>query len=379
MTDSDSTPRASGRRDDGSPGAPTDDTVVLGREGDGATGPPTDGPVAALGTYRARDGTAGAPVALDVDRPHAVLVVGKRGHGKSYTLGVLAEELARTGGVAPVVADPVGAFGGLADPAAGEAVPASVVEDPTVSAGALPPPAWCDLLDLAPADPAGALVWRAAATADGLEGMRDHVADADAPRATRRAAANHLRLAADWDVFDPTGGVDWRDGAVTVLDLSELDAAPANAVLRGVARGVYDDRVAARSGPLPWLLVDEAHAFFGGLAGPALRTVLTRGRAPGVSLAVATQRPAALPPVAVSQSDVVVAHRLTAEADLEALAAARPTYVGDPLAERLPERPGEALVVDDATESVHAVRVRERDTPHRGHAPRASEAAADGD
>ncbi len=378
MTDSTSTRRS-------------ESAVVLGRgsdEGAGTgRGSPTGSPAssasptpytAALGTYRARDGSAGAPVALDVDRPHAGLVVGKRGSGKSYTLGVLAEELARTPGVAPVVADPMGAFGGLADAASDEAVPATVVSEPTVPADALPPRAWCDLLDLAPAEPAGALVWRAASAAADLAGMRDHVADADARRATRRAAANHLRLAADWDAFDPDADLDLGSEAATVLDLSGLDAAPANAVVRGVARRLYDARVtdgrgAAGDGPLPWLLVDEAHHFFDGVAGPALRTLLTRGRAPGVSLVAATQRPAHLPPVAVSQSDLLVAHRLTSEADLEALAAARPTYVAEPLAERLPERPGAAVVVDDATESVHAVQVRERDTPHRGASPRASE------
>lgn len=89
-------------------------------------------------------------------------------------------------------------------------------------------------------------------------------------------------------------------------------------------------------------------------------------------MVLATQRPAALPAVAVSQADLLVAHRLTAEADLEALAAARPTYAAAPLADRLPERPGEAVVVDDATEAVHIVRVRERRTPHGGTSPRAS-------
>ena len=66
-------------------------TFVLGRESG-----PDDGPVGRLGSYRARDGSAGAPLSLDLDGPHAVSVVGKRGYGKSYTLGVLAEALART-------------------------------------------------------------------------------------------------------------------------------------------------------------------------------------------------------------------------------------------------------------------------------------------
>jgi hypothetical protein len=152
-------------------------------------------------------------------------------------------------------------------------------------------------------------------------------------------------------------------------------------VVRGVAGALYDARVREAVDRLPWLLVDEAHAFFGGIAAPALETILTRGRAPGVSLVVATQRPSAVPAVAVSQADLVVAHRLTAGRDLEALAAAQPTYMNGSLADadRLPAAPGEALVVDDAAETVQTVRVRERATPHGGDSPSVRELRADGD
>jgi hypothetical protein len=111
----------------------------------------------------------------------------------------------------------------------------------------------------------------------------------------------------------------------------------------------------------------------------ALRRLLTRGRGPGVSLVAATQRPAALPDVAVSQADLLVAHRLTARDDREALARARPAYMRDSFDERMPTTVGAALVVDDATESVHAVQVRERRTAHGGAsatAPREAEREA---
>jgi hypothetical protein len=143
-------------------------------------------------------------------------------------------------------------------------------------------------------------------------------------------------------------------------------------VIHAVARGLYDARVAGRLDPLPWLFVDEAHVAFDGVAAPALRTLLTRGRAPGVSLVCATQRPGALPSVVASQADLLVAHRLTAEDDVAALAACEATYVDGRLRERLPSERGEALVVDDHTESVHVVRVRERETAHQGGSVRAS-------
>lgn len=335
-------------------------TQVLGRPAD------ADGPTAALGYHRAPDGSDGAPVALDLDRPHAALVVGKRGAGKSYTLGVLAEEIADAPGVTGIVADPMGAFDTLA------AADGAQVVEPQVPAGTLPPPAWCATLDVDPATPVGSLLWRAAAAADALPGMREAVAGADADRAARRAAQNHLSLAASWDVFDPDADpAAWLDGGVTVLDLAGLPRAPANAVLRAVAAAAYDAALAG-DGPLPWLLVDEAHAFADCVAWAGLRRLLTRGRQPGVSCVLASQRPGALPDVAVSQADLLLAHRLTARADREALAAARPAYLAESLAERLPDGVGEAVVLDDVGERVHDVRVRERHTPHGGESPRAS-------
>jgi len=127
---------------------------------------------------------------------------------------------------------------------------------------------------------------------------------------------------------------------------------------------------------LPWLFVDEAHVFFEGVAGASLQTILTRGRAPGVSLVAATQRPSALPAVAVSQSDLRIVHRLTAGPDVRALAAADPAYVDTDVTDAMPTAPGEALVVDDTAEATRTVAVRERDTPHGGASPRASAVAA---
>ncbi|MFB6170897.1 MAG: ATP-binding protein [Haloarculaceae archaeon] len=328
---------------------------VLGRRtGEGATG--------WLGHYRARDGSAGGRVGVDLDGPHAVAVVGKRGSGKSYTLGVLAEEVRATDGVVPVVLDPMDALGEL--PGAGRPAP-------RVRATALPPRSWPALLGLDAASSAGALVWQAAEAAETLAGMRAFVDEATATGGAARAAANHLRLAASWGVFDPDGLTADRltDGA-TVLDCSGLARAPLNAVASVVATALFE--AGAAGGPLPWLLVDECHALFDGVAAPALERLLTRGRQPGVSLVLATQRPAALPDVAVSQADLLVAHRLTGAADRNRLVSARPGYLTESLATRLPERPGEALVVDDASEAVHPVRVRERDARHGGDSPRAS-------
>jgi len=351
-------------------------SFVIGRDGGLDAGP-----VCELGTYRALDGSEGAPLHLDLDGPHAMLVVGKRGYGKSYTLGVVAEALARARGVAPVVVDPMGTFETLAHPADGKPVPATIIDEPTVRPAALDPRSWCTLVGLSPESGAGGLVWQAAENRGTLDGMCDHVESADAPRRDRRAATNHIGLAESWGVFDENGytASDLGSGDVTVLDVSGLDAAPMNAVVRGIGEALYRARVDDTIDRLPWLLVDEAHTFFDGVAQPLLKTVLTRGRAPGVSLVMATQRPSVVPEVAVSQSDVLLSHRLTSETDLGALEATQPTYMQSTITDRLPTETGAVVVIDDSTETVHAAQVRQRATPHGGGSPSASEVTVDGE
>jgi len=64
----------------------------------------------------------GREVLVDVSRPHLMLICGKRGSGKSYTLAVMMEEMARLdpsirNRVSTVTIDTVGIFWGLKLPA----------------------------------------------------------------------------------------------------------------------------------------------------------------------------------------------------------------------------------------------------------------------
>ena len=335
-------------------------THVLGRDGD-------RGPTAALGSFLARDGSAGADVALDLDGPHVGLLAGKRGSGKSYTLGVIAEGIAAANGVTGVIVDPMGVYEGLAAGAA-----ATVVDQPTVAAGALDPRDWPPLFDLDPTSAAGSLLWQVAGTASTLDGMMAALEDVDATAAARRAVRNHLHLADSWDVFDPDGlsAEQLLAPEVTVLDATQLSDEALGVVTAAVAGSLYRTAAATEIPRLPWVLIDEAQAVLDGIAERPLRTILTRGRHPGVSLVLATQRPAALPEVAISQSDVLLSHRLTATADIEALAAARPTYIDASIRDRIPDGVGEAVVIDDTTEAAVTVQVRERRTPHGGDSAR---------
>ncbi|MDZ7746469.1 MAG: ATPase [Halobacteriales archaeon] len=317
-----------------------------------------DGPRLPLGRYIARDGSCGAKVALDCARPHAMCLVGKRGSGKSNSLALLAEGLLDVDGVIPVVVDPMGAFGGL-DRAG------VIVTEPCVSPEAIPPREWPRLVGLDPTGGAGALVWTAATECATLAGMRRCV-EREGPGPAARVATNHLTHAASWGIFAPDGLC--APTEPTVLDLAGTSDRAANAVVRAVAAGLYERRLAGE-GPLPWLLVDEAHVFLDGVAAPALDTLFTRGRAPGVSLVLATQRPDALPETAVSQVDLLATHRLTGRADTAAVAGARGDYVDGPVEPRIPASVGDLLVFDDATERAHSLRVHERATPHGGTTP----------
>jgi len=66
-----------------------------------------------VGRYLALDRSMGSHVQMDALRPHAILICGKRGYGKSYTMGTLIEELALLPSninIATLVIDTMGIF-----------------------------------------------------------------------------------------------------------------------------------------------------------------------------------------------------------------------------------------------------------------------------
>ncbi|HOP09362.1 MAG TPA: DUF87 domain-containing protein, partial [Candidatus Methanofastidiosa archaeon] len=59
----------------------------------------------------------GRPVLLDSISPHAIFICGMRGSGKSYTLGVIAEEMAmKNNGAGVLIIDPMGIFWSMKNP-----------------------------------------------------------------------------------------------------------------------------------------------------------------------------------------------------------------------------------------------------------------------
>jgi DNA helicase HerA-like ATPase len=101
---------------------------------------------------------------------------------------------------------------------------------------------------------------------------------------------------------------------------------------------------------------------------------LREGRQPGISLVLATQQPGVIHRDAMTQADVVIAHRLTAQPDIEALNSIMQTYLLESIRKSMSDLPslkGSALILDDNSERIYPIRVRPKYTWHGGESPSA--------
>ena len=76
----------------------------------------------------------------------------------------------------------------------------------------------------------------------------------------------------------------------------------------------------------------------------------------------------------MTQSDIVIAHRVTSQPDLEALNLIMQSYLLDDIKSymnNLPDLKGSAIILDDNSERIYPMRVRPRFTWHGGEAPTA--------
>jgi hypothetical protein len=128
--------------------------------------------------------------------------------------------------------------------------------------------------------------------------------------------------------------------------------------------------------PLVWLVIDEAHEFLpkhGKVASSdALITIMREGRQPGISLMLATQQPGKIHTDVMTQSDIVLSHRITAKIDVEALGMLMQSYMREGLVQQLDHLPrvkGAGIIFDDSNEKMYPIRVRPRFTWHGGGSP----------
>lgn len=334
-------------------------------------------------------------VYLDASRSRAVLVCGKRGSGKSYTLGVIVEELLSMGNTLVILIDPMGIYYPMAQanqdqertlwdwglspkgvpiqllvPGAPELLYGgrdivSAMERRGVRFNSfqinpadLSPDAWCELFDLSISDVMGIALFRAVQQQarrhkesffipDIITAIENDPLVADR---TREALQNRLEMAADWGIFSNRYQEVWEifdPSAVNVVDLSTLDPGPRgrrNLVVDVLARDIFRRRTIARRkeelglvGELPrvWMLIDEAHQFVptgkSTLAKEALIRWAKEGRQPGLSLVVASQQPSAIDTEVITQCDVIIAQKLTNRIDIQAVNSLSQDYMANEL------------------------------------------------
>ena len=218
--------------------------------------------------------------------------------------------------------------------------------------------------------------------------------DEETSKEVRNALENMLSVANQWGVFG-TQGVNIDEivspGTISVVDVSRLRATEAwsvrNLIVAILTRKIYQARVIARkeeelarlegreikkSFPMVWLVIDEAHNFCGTEESVSLVPLLTiakQGREPGVSLVVITQMPNKIHQDILSQCDLVISHRLTSRADIEALHAVMQTYMQEELwkyINLIPRWVGAAIILDDNLEKIFLVQIRPRLSWHAG-------------
>ena len=101
-------------------------------------------------------------------------------------------------------------------------------------------------------------------------------------------------------------------------------------------------------------------------------TILREGRQPGISLVLATQQPGEIHKDVITQSDLVISHRLTARKDITALNDMMQSYLFNDIQKYfndLPKVKGGAIVLDDNAEKLFNIQVRPKFSWHGGEAP----------
>ncbi|MBP1907824.1 ATP-binding protein [Methanolobus bombayensis] len=388
-----------------------------------------------LGRYLARDRSYGSHVSLDVNKPHALFIAGKRGYGKSYTMAVLMEGLMMLpdefkNDISSVVIDTMGIFWTLnksnipqeeqviewgLDVAGFDVdvfVPAGnlisyekrniSVRPLSLSISRMDGYEWCKLFGIETVSSSGVLLIRIIDELQdkgtfSFEDVLDSVMkDERSDPVAKAAVENYIRTASSWGIFAEKGaGIEElvKRGSTSVIDISTIRSAPVrSALVSSISRSIYHMRLEARRSyerkmmgdnsvekgiPMVWMFIDEAQQFLPAqgetLASDLLLNEwLKQGRQPGLSLVLATQRPASIHPDVLSQSDLVICHRLTSRDDINVLESVRPTYMKDNFGDsimKMGSEKGVAFVVDDNTEAAHIIRMRPRLSWHGGDDP----------
>lgn len=391
------------------------------------------------------------PIFLDVVRSHVVFVCGKRGGGKSYTMGIIAEGVATLPeeirrNISVVMLDTMGIYWTMKYANAkdetllrewdlkAEGINVQIYtpskyhqifkdkDIPTdfpfsIKPSELDPEDWFLTFQITANEPVGILIERVIlqlkenkeeySIQEIIEEIKN---DMRSEKSTRDAAENRFWAAEEWGIFSEKG-TPLEDlvkgGQITVLDLSCYATMARGWQIKAlviglVAKKLFNQRMEARRSeeyaeihhamhyfgdelreekrtePLVWLIIDEAHEFLPNhertAATDALVTILREGRQPGISLVLASQQPGKIHTDVMTQSDVIISHRVTARIDTDALGMLMQSYMREGLDKFLNELPrvsGAAVILDDSNERIYPMRVRPRISWHGGSAPTA--------
>ena len=391
-------------------------------------------------------------ILIDVNKSHVILVAGKRGSGKSYTLGVLTEEMSTlpkevSQNIAPLIFDTMGIYWtmrfknekdkellhewglkptnlpvkifvpyGFYKEFRENGIPAD--HSFALSVNEMKAEDWTITFNLDLLDPISMLISR---TINKLrkekkeyfidEIINEFQKDKNSTKETINSAVGLFQLADSWGIFakkgiESTKIIDLIEGGVTsVLDVSIYNSIGAfnirGLVLSIISRKLFEERMIARKAeevravsksldylnqtekkkmPLVWLFIDEAHEFLPMdkkiISTDALIQILREGRQPGISLVLATQQPGKIHTDVMTQSDIVISHRITSKPDIEALNKMMQSYLTNTIQgymNDLPSLKGSAIILDDNSERIYPMRVRPRYTWHGGEAPNAIE------
>ncbi len=384
---------------------------------------------------------------MDIARSHVILVAGKRGSGKSYTLGVIAEELSNlpketSQNIASLIFDTMGIYWtmktrnekdkellqewglkpqnlpakvfvpfGHYDAYLEKGIP--VDEKFALDVTELNTEDWVITFGLDMINPISILIERTLSKlrGQGKFNIRDIISnleqDEKTSAETKNAATSLFEAANSWGVFaKDKQSTQIRDlisaGTTSVLDLSVYNSIGAfnvrALVISLISRKIFNQRMDARKkeeiesvsqklsfssqekkeNPLVWLFIDEAHEFLP-LEGKtpatdALVQLLREGRQPGISVVLATQQPGKIHRDVMTQSDIVISHRVTSQQDLEALNSIMQSYLLDNIKKYMDDLStlkGSAIILDDNSERIYPMRIRPRFTWHGGEAPTA--------
>jgi hypothetical protein len=389
---------------------------------------------------------------MDIARSHVILIAGKRGSGKSYTLGAIAEELSNlpaetAKNIAPIIFDTMGIFWTMKYKNEKEKplldewgietknlpvkvfIPFGKEEEyknrkiPFDKTFALKPSEleaedWISIFNLEMTSLPGVLLERAVTRLRDkedsftIEDIQNEVErDSKSNKDTKEIVFSLFSAADSWGVFSKSKqGTEISDlvnaGTTTILDVSIYSSISAfnvrALVISLVSRKLFSTRMDARKKeelealqhgqdylsykttrkePLVWVFIDEAHEFLPKddktPATDALIQLLREGRQPGISIVLATQQPGQIHKDVMTQSDIVISHRLTAKPDIDSLNEIMQTYLLKNIKQQiddLPQLKGSAIILDDNSERIYPVRVRPRFTWHGGEAPTAVKA-----